>query len=191
MKNYIVIIFISLFTCCTHSSNEKPIKDIKAEEIQRKNRNYDFNIIINTEDLQRDNNYNYKYLINVGYLSDEKNNLVFYKEKLLQHIIYQYQKNDKKGFDVYDRISVDTIKYLLSESELDSVYLLTGRLFQLDTLNFTNDSILDIIYDGYITEIQLNKPHDANYSITLTDISNKKLLENYKKLLSYIEDIKQ
>lgn len=192
MKNYLFIILIVLFTSCVPSIKEEKLLIDKEVEKTPKHRNYDFDITINTQDLQRDNKFNYKYLINTKYSRDDKNNLVFYKKNILQHVIYKYQRNEKK-FDVYDRIPIDTNRYLLNSHQLDSIYLLTSKLFQIDTLNLVdNRNDNTYYYDGLVTEIELNNlALNTKYKITLSEVSDDKLLKDYEKLLSYIKNIEK
>lgn len=187
----ILLILISLLASCTHSVKDESLKSTEVKDIKQ-HKYYNFDIIINTEDLQRNDEFNYKYLINVKHSRNDEGVLTFHKHNLLQYVTYHYQKNEKKGFDVYDRIPVDTNKYLLNSQQLDSIYLLTSILFQIDTLNLSDKIAEDQInYDGSVTEVELNNSlNDTKYKVTFTEISDEKLNKNFEKLLKYIECIK-
>lgn len=187
MKNYITIIFAVLLYGCINSNDKATTKKI-AESTQKEYRNYDFVITINVEHSEKD----FTYLINLRDAFDENHNLVFYEDNLLQFTTYQYEKKRKFGKDYFDRVPIKTTQYLLNRTQLDTIYLLTAKLFKPDTLNLTNDTTKwSRIYDGYYAEIALNVSHDAAYNIRLGGYSNKALLKNYQNLLSYIEKSKK
>lgn len=178
------------------SSNDNSVRKICAG-IDTKNkteqfRHYDFDIKIDVRHLQNHNEYNYKYLINLSWEHNEKkDDFIFYKSNLLQKVIYKYIENKDTRSYHYDRIPQDTLQFILSNQQLDSIYLLTSRLFQIDSLNLAGESINHSVYDGYYTEIELANQHDATYKIMLTDLSSERTLENYKNLLSYIESVQK
>jgi len=187
MKHYITIILLVLLCGCVNS-DEKATTRNTSESVQKKYRNYDFDITINVEHSEKD----YKYQINVRNEFNDNHNLVFYEDNLLQYTTYKYKKNKKFGDNYYDRVPIEITQYLLNRTQLDTIYRLTAKLFQTDTLNLTADSSKQgLIYDGYHAEIEMNINYDAGYKIILGGYSNKALLKNYRNLLTYIEKSKK
>jgi len=187
MKNYITIILTVLLYGCINSNDKATTRNI-AVNVQKKYRNYDFDITINVEHSEKD----FTYSINLRDVIDENHNLVFYEDNLLQFTTYKYGKKKKFGKVYIGRVPIKTTQYLLNRTQLDTIYLLTAKLFQPDTLNLTNDTTKwSRIYDGYSAEIALNVSYDATYNIRLGGYSNKALLKNYQNLLSYIEKSKK
>lgn len=187
MKSYFTIILLVLLCGCVNSDEKATTRNI-AENVQKKYRNYDFDIKINVEHSEKD----FKYLINVSDEFDDNHNLIFYEDNLLQYTTYKYKKNEKFGDNYYDRVPIETTQYLLNRTQLDTIYRLTAKLFQPDTLNLTDDTTkYSKLYDGYHAEIALSVRHDAIYNIKLGGYSDKALLKNYQNLLSYIEKSKK
>jgi hypothetical protein len=187
MNNYFALIFLVLLSSCANS-NEKATTSNKAENSQKKYRNYEFDVTINVVHSGND----FKYLINVSNEFDDNHNIIDYEDNLLQYTTYKYQKSEKFGDRYYDRVPIKTIQYSLNRAQLDTIYLLTAKLFQPDTLNLTNDTNRSSrIYDGYGAEIVLTDRYDAIYDIKLGGYSNKTLLKNYRNLLFYIEKSKK
>ena len=187
MKHYITIILLVLLCGCVNS-DEKATTRNTSESVQKKYRNYDFDITINVEHSEKD----YKYQINVRNEFNDNHNLVFYEDNLLQYTTYKYKKNKKFGDNYYDRVPIEITQYLLNRTQLDTIYRLTAKLFQPDTLNLTDDTTkYSKLYDGYHAEIALSVRHDAIYNIKLGGYSDKTLLKNYQNLLSYIEKSKK
>ena len=182
MKHYFAIIFLVLFTGCinsndkTHNATEKKVF-----------RNYDFSIIINVEHSGK----NFDYIINRKYYSFEgKNNFVYHNDKLLEQIFYEYKLKTKNSNIVYKK-PIQTIKYQLNKQQLDTLYLLTSKLFKVDSLNFKSDTTKkECNYDGYFSEITFSNLN-AIYKIQFNGLSGANIVENYKNLLSYIESIKK
>lgn len=87
MKNYFTIILLVLLCGCVNSNEKATTRNI-AENIQKKYRNYDFDITINVEHSEID----FKYLINVSDEFDDNHNLIFYEDNLLQYTTYKYKK---------------------------------------------------------------------------------------------------
>ena len=118
--------------------------------------------------------------------------MIYYEDNLLQYTTYKYKKSKKFGDRFYDRVPIETTQYSLSRVQLDSIYLLTAKLFKPDTLNLTDDTTKwSRIYDGYHAEIVLTDRYDAIYNIKLAGFSNKPLLRTYQNLLSYLEKSKK
>ena len=187
MKNCFTIALL-IFLCSCINSNKKARTRNKAENIQKKYRNYEFDVRINVEHSAKD----FKYLINVKDEIDDNGNFTDYEDKLLQYTTYKYQKSMKFGDRYFDRVAIKTAQYSLNKVQLDTIYLLTAKLFQPDTLNLTDDTTkYSRIYDGYHAEIVLNDRFDATYVVKLTGLSNVALLKKYQNLLYYIEKSKK
>lgn len=189
MKNYITIILFVLLVSCIKSTDTTTKKNI-AENAQTKYRNYDFNISINVQHLQYAPDFNYKYLINLKWEHDKKNNLIFYKGKLLQRVNYVYKFNKKILPYNRERVPKDTLQYLLNNKQLDSIYTLTAKIFQPEFENLSKDSVnYPPIYDGYWTEIEFKNINEVVYKATLSGISDEKTLYNYHNLLIYLKSL--
>jgi len=187
MKNYFTIILLVLLCGCINSNEKATTRNI-TENVQKKYRNYDFDITINVEHSGND----FKYMINVSDEFNDNHNLIFYEDNLLQYTTYKYKNNKKFGDKFYERVPIETTQYLLNRTQLDTIYELTAKLFQPATLNLTADTTkYSRLYDGYHAEIALSVRHDAIYDIKLGGYSNKTLLKNYQDLLSYIEKSKK
>ena len=181
MKHYFAILFLVLFTGCINT-NEKTNNTKEKKEY----RNYDFTIFIKVEHSGKD----FDYIINRKYYSfDGKNNLVYHDDKLLEQTSYNYKF--KKNSNKVDKIPVETIKYQLNKRQLDTLYLMTSKLFKVDTLNLVSDTIKKRCdYDGYVSEITFSI-RNASYKIQLTGLSGEHIVEKYKNLLLYIESLKK
>ena len=180
MKHYFAIIFLVLFIGCINSND----KTNNTKEI-KEYRNYDFTIWINMKNPDKD----FDYIINHKYYRFEgKNNFVYHDDKLLEQISYEYKV--KKNSNEVEKTTIKTTKYQLNKQQLDTLYLLTSKLFEVDTLNFVSDTIRKIEnYDGHFPEITFSN-RNATYKIQFTPLSGENIVENYKNLLSYIESIK-
>jgi len=186
MKYYLTIIFLALLTSCINS-NDKSNKIIEIDK--NRYRNYDFEVRINIEHSGKD----FDYMINRKYYRFEgKNNFVYHNnDQLLEKIIYEYRENKKKRNNKFEKVPIDTIKYRLSRQQLDTIYSLTSKLFKVDTLNITNDTIRHYSnYDGYWADITLTKLN-VIYKIQLGGCSEEYLVKRYLKLLMYIENTKK
>ena len=92
MKNYFTIILLILLCGCINS-NKKATTSNRVENIQKKYRNYEFDVTINVEHSGND----FKYLINVKDEFDENHNMIYYEDNLLQYTTYKYKKSKKFG----------------------------------------------------------------------------------------------
>src|ERR1035437_5727539 len=125
MKNCFTIILLVILCSCI-SSNDKKNNTKEKKEF----RNYDFAICINLKNPGKD----FDYIINRKYWRFEgKNNFVCHDDKLLEEIYYEFKS--KKNSNEVEKIPVKTIKYQLDKQQLDTLYLLTAKLFKADTLN--------------------------------------------------------
>jgi len=153
--------------------------------------NYDFSVEINMNHYQWVNSCNYKYLINKGWDYDQKDSLIFFNDNFERLIKYKYVDAPQKGFDRHDRVPIDTIKFSLTNEQLDSIYLLTSKIFQTDSsIIIKNTSSNSGSYDGEYVTVSLRL---LNYSTTMeTMISfdeDKIFQKRFKELLKYIDRI--
>lgn len=177
MKLNLLILPLILLVGCTNSTNERNCMK------EKKYRDYDFTILISVEKSGND----FDYIINRKYYEFGNNNkFKFQDKKLLEEISYEYKARNNS----IDKIAIDTTKYALNNQQLDKLYLLTTKLFNVDTLNFTNDTIRkEYNYDGYYAEVTLSK-YNTTYKIRINGLSEKSIIENYKNLLFNIENMK-
>ena len=180
MKHYFAIIYLVLFIGCINS-NDKTNNTKEKKEY----RNYDFTIWINMKNQDKD----FDYIINHKYYRFEgKNNFVYHDDKLLEQISYEYKI--KKNSNEVEKTTIKTTKYQLNKQQLDTLYLLTSKLFKVDSLNFLSDTTeKKCNYDGYFSEITFSKLN-ATYKIQFNGLSSDNIVGNYRNLLSYIENIK-
>jgi len=181
MKNCFTIILLVILCGCINSNDKKNNTKEKKEY-----RNYDFTIWINLKNPDKD----FDYVINRKYYRFEgKNNFVYHDDKLLEELFYEYKS--KKNSNEVEKTLAKTIKYQLDKQQLDTLYLLTSKLFQVDSLNLVSDTTRKICnYDGDFPEVTFSK-RNATYKIQFTYLSDKDIVEKYRKLLSYIESIKK
>lgn len=181
MKNCFTIILLVILCSCINS-NEKRNNTKEKKEF----RNYDFTIWINLKNPDKDSDYiiNRKY-----YRFEGKNNFVYHDDKLLEEISYEYKS--KKNSNEVEKIPVKTIKYQLDKQQLDTLYLLTAKLFKADTLNLESDTKKEkCYYDGPFYEVTFSS-RNTTYKIQFTNLSGGDILEKYKNLLAYIERIRK
>ena len=174
----ILSLIVLLIGCTNIHENKNRTKD-------RKYRNYDFTIIISVEKSEND----FDYIINRHYfVTDKSNKILLHEDKLLEQTFYEYKTNKENNNT--DKIAVETKRFQLDNQQLDKLYLLTAKLFSVDSLNLVNDTTrYDYNYDGYYAEITLSKLN-TTYKIRLNGVSEKSILEDYKNLLSNIENMK-
>jgi len=181
MKHYFAVIFLVLFTGCINS--DKKTNNTKEK---KEYRNYDFMIMINVEHSGND----FDYIINRKYYRFEgKNNFVYHDDKQLEEVFYEYKS--KKNSNKVEKTPVKTMKYQLDKQQLDTLYLLTSKLFKADSLNLVSDTTKkECNYDGPFHEITFSS-RKATYKIQFTNLNGGDILEKYRDLLSYIESIKK
>ncbi len=167
-----------MFGCI--DSNNKPNKTDEKKEF----RDYDFTIWIKLNNQNKD----FDYIINRKYYSfNEKKNFEFHDDMLLEQIISDQQISIDNKVKV---IPADTIKHRLNKQQLDTLYLLTAKLFNADTLNYVCDKTRKgCNYDGKYPEVTFTN-RNANYKILFTYLSDKKIVESFEKLLAYIDRLK-
>ena len=181
MKNCFTIILLVILCSCINSNDKRNSAKEKKEF-----RNYDFTICISLKNPDKDSDYiiNRKY-----YRFEGKNNFVYHDDKFLEEISYEYKS--KKNSTEVEKIRVKTIKYQLDKQQLDTLYLLTAKLFKADTLNLVSDTTRKTCnYDGLFPEVTFSN-RNATYKIQFTYLSGENIVEKYKNLLSYIESIKK
>jgi hypothetical protein len=142
--------------------------------------------------LQHNNAYNYKFLINERWSHNENDSLIFFNDIYDRFIKYNYVAAPQKGFDRYDRLPVDTLKFKLKNEQMDSIYFLTSNLFQLDSLiKFKNTNSNFDSYDGEYVTVKLRL---INYSTTMEttiDFCEDKIFQKrFIKLIKYMDKIK-
>ncbi|MFM2293144.1 MAG: hypothetical protein RIS29_2957 [Bacteroidota bacterium] len=187
------IVLIAFYSCEGPSKHNMSTPN-DANKIENRNnskhkfRKYNFSITINKEHSEND----FCYQINVRSLMKD-GNLIMYDDNIMQYSTLRLKRTMKYGaHEFWENVPVKTSQYLLNKSQLDSIYLLTSRLFQADSLNLSCDSVnKGEIYDGYVTTITLLDYYNAEYTVKLGGFSNKKLLRNYKNLLVYLESSKK
>lgn len=176
--NYLIVLLFFLIGCTNSNDKTNSIREEKYKD-------YNFTILISVENSEKD----FDYVINRKYFRVENDGkFKLHNEKLLEQVFYEYKTNKKSSNT--DKVAVDTTKFLLDNKQLDKLYLLTSKLFCVDTLNITSDTIQqDVNYDGYHTEITLSRLN-TTYRIRLNGLSGTYIVENYKNLLSNIESMK-
>jgi hypothetical protein len=184
MKSYLLLIIpLILFISCNQPTS---LDNDKSKELFR---HYNFSITIDVTHLLYNNDFNYKYVINKNFDLPENYPTYNFSKKKLYYITYNFMKPNKN--QEYKRMPIDTVSFRLTEQQLDSIYSLTTKLFEIEPTNLTLDTAYQsYIYDGFISDIQLVSNKNVLYRITLGSISNKRTLNDYYKLLKYIEEIK-
>jgi hypothetical protein len=185
MKRYLFILILGLL------SNNRTYSQVGDNPTYCAD-NYGFSVVIDMQHLQHDNAYNYKFLINERWSHNENDSSIFFNDIYDRFIKYNYVAAPQKGFDRYDRIPADTIKFKLSNEQMDSIYFLTSNLFQLDSsINVKNTNSNADSYDGEYVTIKL---HLINYSTamhTTIDFSEDKIFQKrFIKLIEYMDKIK-
>lgn len=151
---------------------------------------YDYELIVDMQHMQRINKYNYKYFVNKNWEFFGDKEVLKYEKNTLYYIQFDYVSAPENGFDIYDRIPIDTAMICLSDNQLDSIFYFAKRLFSLDTtLSLIRNDNFDH-YDGQYSKVSLRL---GNYSIfTEIAISFDKydiFQKRYKELEDYMIEI--
>lgn len=176
-----LIIFSNAFIFCY--SQEKIEND----------KNYSFNVVLDMNDMSRRNDYNYKFLINKGWDFDENGLTKFLENKHLYYITFENKKVSEKGFDHYDRIPQDTLKMKLTDSQIDSIYVLTTELMTIDkNLNVIDKKSPEGNYDGEYASVKLELREYSTSNEIIISFDNEGVFQKrFNKLLEYLNSIKE
>jgi hypothetical protein len=145
---------------------------------------YDFSIIIDLPDLLHSNDSKI-ILCNTGLCDMENININFQKNKLYK-INYKYSSDSN---NTAYRHPIDTIKILLQNEQMDSLYSMTSNFFKIDSKNMSKYKIPPppIIYDGIVALVTLDLGFRGNkYSIVIGYPEENK---NFLDLHDYIKKI--
>jgi hypothetical protein len=181
-------IFIILFSLIGFESiycqSDKLSKDCSEKK-------YSYEIIIDMNHLQRSDSYNYKYLLNKSWEFIGENEVISYDDNTLYYIQYNYVPAPQKGFDIYDRIPLDTLKICLTDHQLDSIYYLASRLFQIDKTLSIDYKENFAIYDGHYSKVTLRLDnYSVMYEIVISFDTEQLFQKRYYDLETYLEKIK-
>jgi len=185
MKTYkFIIILLIVFTNSIISSY--------SQEENKTNKNYSFNVVLDMNDMSRRNYYNYKFLINKGWDYDENGLTKFLEDKYLYYITFEYKKAFEKGFDHYDRIPQDTLKVKLTDSQIDSIYILTTELMTIDKkLTVTDKKRPKGHYDGEYASVKLELSEYSTSNEIIIAFDNEDIFQKrFYKLLEFLNRIK-
>jgi hypothetical protein len=143
-------------------------------------------------DMSRRNDYNYKILINKGWDYDENGLARFLDSKNLYYITFEYKKAFEKGFDHYDRIPKDTLKLILTDSQIDSIFVLTTELMTIDkNLNVTDKKSPEWHYDGEYASVKLElREYSISNEIIIAFDNEDIFQKRFNKLLDFLNSIK-
>jgi hypothetical protein len=143
-------------------------------------------------DMSRRNDYNYKILINKGWDYDENGLARFLDSKNLYYITFEYKKAFEKGFDHYDRIPKDTLKVILANSQIDSIFVLTTELMTIDkNLNVTDKKSPEWHYDGEYASVKLElREYSISNEIIIAFDNEDIFQKRFNKLLDFLNSIK-
>jgi hypothetical protein len=143
-------------------------------------------------DMSRRNDYNYKILINKGWDYDENGLARFLDSKNLYYITFEYKKAFEMGFDHYDRIPKDTLKLILTDSQIDSIFVLTTELMTIDkNLNVTDKKSPEWHYDGEYASVKLElREYSISNEIIIAFDNEDIFQKRFNKLLDFLNSIK-
>jgi hypothetical protein len=143
-------------------------------------------------DMSRRNDYNYKILINKGWDYDENGLARFLDSKNLYYITFECKKAFEKGFDHYDRIPKDTLKLILTDSQIDSIFVLTTELMTIDkNLNVTDKKSPEWHYDGEYASVKLElREYSISNEIIIAFDNEDIFQKRFNKLLDFLNSIK-
>ena len=185
MKTYItklicLIIFSNVFFFC-----------YSQEKIEN-NKNYSFNVVLDMNHMSRRNDYNYKFLINKGWDYDENGLFKLLDNKTLYYISFEYKKAFEKGFDHYDRFPKDTLKVILTDSQIDSIFVLTTELMTIDkNLNITTKKSPEMDYDGAYASVRLElREYSTINEIIISFVNEDIYQKRFNCLLEFLNSIK-
>ena len=159
-----------------------------AEENRNKTtRYYDFNIIIDFKDGLLSNDFKY-ILCNNGIYFDNATNQKYKLKKNVIHLVqynYDIKVVDDKIVEA-NRIPIDTLMINFKENQLDTLFSLTTKLFDLSSLTNTTQHLIPLPpapYDGYSANVVFDLGFRGDkYSIFIAYPQNNisfVLLEDY------------
>jgi hypothetical protein len=142
--------------------------------------------------MSRNNDYNYKFIVNKGWDFDENGSFILLDYKTLYFITFEYKKAFQKGFDHYDRIPKDTVKVKLSDNEIDSIFVLTTELMTIETnLNVKDINSSEMDYDGEYATVKLElKEYSVTNEIIISFDNENIFQKRFSKLLGFLNCVK-
>ncbi len=149
---------------------------------------YNFYLEIDMNDLGLWDDDNYKYIINKN--KEELIDFSSYPDKESNFIQYKYVGDKILG--KVERIPNDTLKLEFTNAQFDSIYLLTSRIFQIDSLIEKLDSpYIPYEYDGEYVKVTLGFENISTVLNSTIYFDEEKQIQNrFKKLKDYLESIK-
>jgi hypothetical protein len=143
MKSYyiVLLLFILLFFDDINSQIKKGIYRYR-----------DYKIVVDARHNMLDNDYKFILLNGFIFNSQDGNKL---REDVLYYVSYKYE-NKNASNNKYSRIPVDTIRIMLKPAQMDSIFILTKKLFNIKyEINYSDDPLGDIvpINDGFVADV--------------------------------------
>lgn len=155
------------------------------------NKNYSYSLVLDMNHLSRNNDYNFKFIVNKSWEFSENGAVNFFDNKSIYFIEYEYKKAFHKGFDHYDRIPKDTIKTKLLDYQLDSIFVLTRELMTLDkNINVTEKRKPEVDYDGKYASVKLELFEYSVRKEIVISFDNDFIFQNrFYKLIDFLNSI--
>ena len=188
-----VFILLVTITSCDTSDKAGDLAESEGwvSDDEHLYRNYNFNVVIDVEHLQRNDEYNYKYLINKDWDFNEEGKYVDLPMQKLIKVNYSYVQNESLGHDNYDRKPIDTIYTEINKPQLDSVYSMTSAIFKINPKNLIKDTLsYKDNFDGQFYQLSFYQElQEIEYSVRLTPFSDSVVFSQFNNLLMFIENL--
>ena len=180
--------FTALILACSQSnSTENKLTVERDAELY-------FSLTIDTNHGNRNNDYNYMYLINdcLHVQNGDSEPNIDCREFHKINFIYGPQFDENGNFNPYQRVSLDTVSLTLSNNQLLDIYNIAKDLFAIDpSLDLHNyPEINNIDCDGAWTEVSLElRGLESVFKNSFGSCTDNPYLKRYQDLKTYLDRI--
>ena len=192
MKMRLLILILSQLLSILCHGQEIIDVDLESNKSNSKKTDFSFSVVVDMNDLQYSNDYNYKYLIKKDWDFNAKKELIYFTNHNAHFIRYKYINKSSGLIENYERIPIDTINFNLTNDQLDSIYIQTKNLFLIDSLiNIHKKNEVPYEYDGEYVNVHLNLiNYNTSFSTTISFEEDQIFQKRYKALEYYMNKIK-
>lgn len=179
MKKYIITVL--LFVCIT----DYVIGQNKESD------NYKYSVVIDVNNMNNSDEYNYKYLINKSIIFNTDGTFKLLESRKVYFIQYKYSPVPDQI--VYSREPVDTTMINLSDSQLEHIYRLTKDMFSLNSLplDYKGNNRVQPDYDGEYALVSFElEDYSVVFNMEISFDEDMVFQTKYRKLLDFIESVK-
>jgi hypothetical protein len=164
----------------------------KNNDTNNVSNNFKYNIVIDMNHLSNNDDFNYKYIINRGYILDENDSLIILAKGKMYYMKYLYLLPEKDNAIDYLREPIDTIVIGLADSELEMIYKLARNVFSIEgEIDYRGEKLPTNNYDGKYANLSFElEEYSTKFNVTL-DFSIDDVFQNkFNKLLDYLQTIR-